>query len=119
VKQLAVPRIDSYRFGEIVIDGQRYGNDVVIYPDHVDGQWWRKEGHSLALEDLRLVLENPPQVLVIGQGSAGRMEVPEDTLSSLRATGIQVIVEPTGSAWSTYNRYREQRKVIAALHLTC
>jgi hypothetical protein len=49
---MAVPKIESYRFGEIVIDGQRHSEDVIIYPDRVDAKWWRKEGHSLALTDV-------------------------------------------------------------------
>jgi hypothetical protein len=47
---MAAPKIESYRFGEIVIDGRRYSNDVIIYPDRVDGKWWREEGHSLVPE---------------------------------------------------------------------
>ena len=63
---MAVPKIDSYRFGEIVIDGRRHSKDVIIYPDRVRGHWWRKEGHFLALEDLAEVLQAPPEVLVVG-----------------------------------------------------
>jgi hypothetical protein len=37
---MAVPKIESYHFGEIVIDGRRYSSDVIIYPDRVEGQWW-------------------------------------------------------------------------------
>jgi len=29
-------KIDSYSFGRIVIDGQVYTSDVIIYPDRVD-----------------------------------------------------------------------------------
>ena len=65
---MPVPQIDSYRFGEIVIDGRHYSHDVIIYPDHVDSDWWRAEGHSVEPSDLAEVLESPPEVLVIGQG---------------------------------------------------
>jgi len=39
--------IESYKFGEILIDGVTYTSDVIIYPDSVDFKWWRKEGHLL------------------------------------------------------------------------
>ncbi len=116
---MAVPKIESYRFGEIVIDGQRYSNDVIIYPDRVDDTWWRAEGHSLASADLWEVLQSPPEVLVIGLGSAGRMDVPVETRQRLQARGIKVFAAPTASACETYNRLCEQRRVVAALHLTC
>jgi hypothetical protein len=116
---MAVPKIEGYRFGEIVIDGRRYSDDVIIYPDRVDDAWWRKEGHSLVPADVWEVLQSPPEVLVIGQGSAGRMDVPGATRRQLQDAGIEVIVEPTTRAVETYNRLREKRRVAAALHLTC
>jgi len=32
----AAPKIESYGFGEIVIDGRRYSSDVIVYPERVD-----------------------------------------------------------------------------------
>jgi hypothetical protein len=92
---------------------------VIIYPDRVDGHWWREEGHSLATTDVWEVLQSPPEVLVIGQGDSGRMDVPDETQRELQEAGIQVIAEPTASACETYNRLRGKRRVVAALHLTC
>ena len=116
---MAVPRIETYRFGKIVIDGQPYSHDVLIYPDRVDGEWWREESHSVAPTDVWEVLQNPPEVLVIGQGNVGRMDVPAETRRQLQEAGIEVIAEPTGRACETYNLLREKRRVAAALHLTC
>jgi hypothetical protein len=116
---MSVPRIESYAFGQIVIDGRRYVHDVIVYPDHVDDGWWREEGHAVAPADVWEVVEARPQVLVIGQGAMGRMEVPDETMQVLQAAGLEVITEPTGQAWETYNRLRETRRVVAALHLTC
>ncbi|MDI7277703.1 MAG: MTH938/NDUFAF3 family protein, partial [Anaerolineae bacterium] len=92
---------------------------VIIYPDRVQSSWWRQEGHRLAAEDLPEVLSEPPEVLVVGQGSPGLMAVPPETRSHLEEAGIQVIVEPTAQAWQTYNRLRQEKRVVAALHLTC
>ncbi len=113
------PKIETYRFGEIVIDGRRYTRDVIVFPDRVFSPWWREEGHSLSPADLWEVVQDPPEVLVIGQGSAGRMDVPEETRRWLEARGIRVITQPTPLAVQTYNALRERRRVVAALHLTC
>jgi len=116
---MATPRITAYGFGRIKVDGESYGKDVIVTPDGVLGRWWRIEGHSLAMEDLAVALEARPQLLVIGQGMLGQMAVPEETRASLRAAGIEVIAQKTDVACETYNRLREKRRVVAALHLTC
>jgi len=116
---MAAPKIERYTFGEIVIDGKHYSNDVIIYPTRVNSHWWREEGHSLAPEDIWDVLQAPPDVLVIGQGSAAQMDVPYGTRHKLHEAGIEVIAEPTERACKTYNRLRARKRVVAALHLTC
>jgi hypothetical protein len=113
-------RIDQYHFGHIDIEGDGYDADVIIFPDHVQERWWRKEGHRLAQEDLETVLAAKPEVLVVGTGYYGRMQVPEETLDVLRGAGIDVRVEKTGSAVEEFNRLqRECARIVAALHLTC
>jgi hypothetical protein len=116
---LSVPRIESYHFGEIVIDGQKYSSDVIIYPDRIVDQWWRRKGHLLQLSDLGKILEHPPDVLVIGQGSVSRMDVRAETQTALQQAGIEVIVQSTTQACKTYNSLCGKRQVVAALHLTC
>ena len=59
-------KIDSYRFGHIVIDGQVYSQDVIILSDRVIRDWWRGSGHILHPDDLLLVFEASPKVLVVG-----------------------------------------------------
>lgn len=112
-------KIDHYSFGKITIDGKTYTSDVIIYPDKVNASWWRKEGHSLYVEDLKEVLNAKPQVLVIGAGSFGVMKVPKETIYNLEANGIEVHIAKTGEAVELYNKLRRNRVVIAAFHLTC
>lgn len=111
--------IDSYGFGRIVIDGKRFTSDVIIYPDRVDGSWWRREGHLLHIEDLKGVAEENPEVLVVGTGSPGFLRVRPETEEFLKSKGIELIVEPTKTACHTYNELVKTKKIIAALHLTC
>ena len=116
---MTAPRIDSYRFGQIVVDGRTYTRDLIICPDHVTSPWVREEGHLVSPADLWDVMEAQPQVLVIGQGTFGRMDVASETRQLLEGAGIQVIAEPTSRAWETYNRLCKTQQVVAALHLTC
>lgn len=113
------PQIESYRFGEVVIDGRRYRTDVIIFPDHVEANWWREEGHSVAPVDVWEVLRDRPDVLVVGLGAHGRVVVLPQTRRQLDEAGVQLIALPTEQACQTYNRLSRQRTVVAALHLTC
>ena len=113
-------RIESYRFGLMKVDGVEYGQDLVVFPDEIRSNWWRKQGHSLSVEDLRDVLEFKPEVLVVGKGASGLMEVPASTQKALQDEGIEVIAQNTGQACNTFNEQIEKgKKVVGAFHLTC
>ena len=111
--------IESYAFGKIVIDGKEYTGDVIIFSDRIKADWWRKEGHRLHVEDLVEVLEEQPEMLIIGTGYYGYMEVPRETRELLEQRGIEVIAEKTSEACDTYNKLTGNKKAIVALHLTC
>ena len=112
--------IERYTFGHICVDGHEYDADIIIFPDHVQEGWWRRQGHHLAKEDLETVIAKTPQLLVVGTGYYGRMEVPEETVATLRAAGIEVRVSKTSDAVAEFNRLqRNYARIVAALHLTC
>jgi hypothetical protein len=116
---MSTPAIASFRFGRLVVDGTVYNRDLIILPDRVLPDWWRAEGHTLGLDDLRPVVDARPEVLVVGSGVFGRMEVPETTSRALEAVGVELVVLRTDEACRRYNDLRERRLVSAALHLTC
>lgn len=111
--------IDSYGFGKIVINGEKYTSDVIIYPDRVDPSWCRKNGHLLSIEDLEDVLKEEPQTLIIGSGNMGLMRVSQEVRQLIEDKGIKLIVTKTMKACDEFNRIRETERVICALHLTC
>jgi hypothetical protein len=113
------PEIEGYRFGRIVVDGETYTKDLIILPERIVSGWWRKEGHSLHPDDLEAVFEASPQVLIVGQGAYGRMQVPDGTRQAIRERGIELIAQQTGKACETYNDLKQDQQVAAALHLTC
>ena len=111
--------IDSYHFGQIVISAKKYSSDVVIFPDRVRDNWWRKTGHELCLEDIAEVLTENPEVLVVGTGASGLMKVLPEVAQAAQAQGIKLIVETTDKACNTYNQLWQFQKLVAALHITC
>ena len=111
--------IDSYRFGEMIVDGKRYSSDLIIYPDRVDASWWRKEGHQLCLDDIQDIIAEKPECLVVGTGNPGFMRVLPETQKYLQKQGIQLISEPTERAYKTFNKLQPVKRIIGAFHLTC
>lgn len=84
----------------------------------MDG-WWRREGHRLHVEDLKEVLQERPEVLIVGTGYSGLMRVPNEVSDYVKTKGIELIVQSTRDAYKTFNRLVQSRRVVAALHLTC
>ncbi len=113
-------RIDHYSFGEIIVNGKKYTSDLIIYPDKIAANWWRKEGHKLHYEDIIDVIEYKPEILIIGTGAMGAMKVPKDLINKIEEMGIKVIVKRTSDACDEFNKLiAEGKRVVAALHLTC
>ncbi len=112
-------KIEHYSFGKIVIDGKTYTSDVIIYPDRVDASWWRNKGHYLQSVDLEEIIKTEPDVLIIGTGFSGVMKVPEETVRFVVSKGIELRVDKTEIAVEIYDGSEKDKKVVAALHLTC
>ena len=112
-------KVDSYRFGRIVIDGRQYSSDVIIFPDRVQGAWRRGRSHEINLEDIAAILSEKPQALIVGSGAVGMVNVLPEVQRSLESQGIELVIEPTDEACNVYNRLSGMKKVVAALHLTC
>ena len=112
--------IDHYTFGQITVDGRNIQSDLIIFPERIQENWRRQTGHRLDLADLQTVLSEKPDLLVIGTGYFGRMQVPQETLAALSQAGIAVRLDKTGAVVAEFNRRkREYARIVAALHLTC
>ena len=113
--------IDAYRFGRIVIEKIPYDRDVLVFPDHVQADWWRKEGHALGLADIQGALEETrPRTLVVGTGRFGLMKVRQDVTDYLQRHDIRLYAEPTEKATKIFNRLLlASDDVVGAFHLTC
>jgi hypothetical protein len=111
--------VTDYEYGRIVVDGREERRDVILTRSGVHPNWWRKDGHSLALGDLDVVLADPPEILVVGTGTSGNMRPGPGVLDDLKRRGIEVEVLDTFAAVRRFNELFGIRDVAAALHLTC
>jgi hypothetical protein len=113
-----MPRLEDYSFGRIVVDGKEQTRDLIVLPDRVVTNWWRRDGHSLAVADLDEVSDELPEKLVLGTGAQGRLRPPRAVIEELERRGIDVEVLRTDEAVRRYGEL-DERRTAAALHLTC
>jgi hypothetical protein len=113
-----VASIEQYSFGRMVVDGNEHRRDLIVLPDRVIANWWRKDGHSLAIEDLDEVIDELPERLVLGCGADGRLEPDPGVIEALRKRGIEVEALPTAEAVERYGQL-DPRRTAGAFHLTC
>lgn len=112
--------IEQYSFGNIVINGETYINDIKIIQGKVVPEWWRKSGHFVDVDDIQDILKSKPDILVLGKGSPGQMKSTESLREFLKNNGIELIEEKTSEAVKTFNRlFKAGKNVSAGFHLSC
>jgi hypothetical protein len=113
-----MPRLEDYSFGRIVVDGEEQTRDVVVLPGRVLTNWWRRDGHSLAIDDFGEIEGELPEKLILGTGAYGRLRPPRAVIEELERRGIDVEILHTDEAVRRYGEL-DERRTAAALHLTC
>ncbi|MGA9753956.1 MAG: MTH938/NDUFAF3 family protein, partial [Desulfobaccales bacterium] len=73
----------------------------------------------LQREDVAEALAANPQVLVVGMGEPGKMQVDPALAAYLKGRGVELMAHPTGEAVRIINDLSGVRRLAAALHLTC
>ncbi len=111
--------IESYKFGEMTVDGQNYSADLILLPGRTISSWWRQEGHKLSCEDLQGLFDEEISALVIGTGFHGQMKILQDVRLAAEAKGIRVYAEKTARAVEIFNQLSEHERTAGAFHLTC
>jgi hypothetical protein len=114
-------RIEDYSFGRMIIDGREFRADLIIHPDgHIQGNWWRAQGHNLVPADIAPVLAAAPEKLIIGTGASGVMRVSASVLVQCEERGIQVDAGRTAQAVERFNKEAAAGTIVAGcFHLTC
>jgi hypothetical protein len=101
-------------------DSLSFCKDLKIIGDKIVENWWRNEGHRVDVGDVTDILAVTPEVLIVGTGYAGFMEVSQSLHSTLNNRSIKLIAQKTHQAVKTFNElYSQGRRVAAAFHLTC
>ena len=113
-------KLSGYRHGRIEVDGVEERRDLIVTPNQVHHNWWRREGHPLHLDDLEAVLADPPDLLIVGTGSVGVMRLEPGLTEALAERGITLEALRTAKAAERFNELVDTgANVAGAFHLTC
>jgi len=119
--------IEEYRFGQIVINGEKYTDDIEVrWTDEILA-WKFRERHLIDIEEVKRAVGQNPETIIIGTGESGLAKVTNEAQKFIRESGVELIIDRTGEAIKTFNVIKEdsleeegeQRKVIGLFHLTC
>lgn len=108
-------QIRSYRPGFIQVNNLTYTQSVIVSPERLIDNWKPQHISELTQEDLRIISELKPAILLIGTGK--KLEFPNLKIyGNLINEGIGVEIMDTHAACRTYDALTaENRNVTAAL----
>lgn len=117
--------IDSTKFGEIVIDGEKYGQVLVI-----GGAVFERDEeklrelfgttHQIGNWEIEALLQENPEIVIVGTGQEGVLKVEKDFLEQMEKAKVEVITAITPKAIEIYNeKAEESKRVNALIHTTC
>jgi hypothetical protein len=117
-------RINSLKFGSIVVDNKKYSRDLFLYPDDSikkrKGGFWKFGSHAIKREEIEELVKSTPDLLIVGTGTDGIAKLNPDADSFLRDSGVESVVIPSQEAVDKFNELSSQGKHPAALiHITC
>ncbi len=117
--------ITHFEWATFTIDGQIHspekgvGKDIFLSPEGVNA-WHERKGHKLKAGMVRRALALKPEVLIIGNGVEGALEIGKKARQEVEDAGVKLVVLPTPEACREYNRlYRQGKRVILLAHGTC
>ena len=119
--------IEEYRFGQIIIDGKKYNDNVEVRWTGEVLPFQFQQIHTFNIETIKRAVEQNPELIIIGTGESGLAMVTEEAKDFIIEKGIELIIDKTEEAIKTFNVMEEdsleeegkQRKVIGLFHLTC
>ncbi len=117
-------KINSFNFGFIVVDGKQYVYDIIILPDGTvkerEATKARLGSHKITWNDVAKIVNEQPEVMVIGTEVSGLARLSAETEKNLRQANVNPLVLPSFQAVDKFNQLVSEGKRVAALiHITC
>ena len=118
--------IEHFSWAKFIIRGKEHsrskgvGKDILVTCEEVR-EWENMGGHHLTPMSLNCIEGEDLDVLVIGNGVNGIVDISGPVIQRIKELGInEIIIEKTPKACMTFNKInRKGRKVVLLAHGTC
>lgn len=122
--------IEEVSWGRFVINGKEHGKhgdgsivgvgkDICLIGNKLQS-WSERKGHLLTKEMVEQVANAEVDIIIIGNGFYGALEVPEKVKTFLKNKGKKVIIAHTPEACKYFNQLITKGEKVALLaHGTC
>ena len=117
--------INSTSFGSITINNKKYGQVLIvgkIVEERDEKQLYKlfNTTHQIGDWEVEKLLSNQPEVIIIGSGQSGVLEVSPEVKGKLTTGEARLKILITPEAIAEFNKiYKEGKKVNALIHTTC
>lgn len=110
-------KIDSFKFGEMDIEGKTYYSDVMMF---WDGKvQFLPKFKIFGMNLLAKLMKRNPMIIVIGTGEKGTVKIAPEVRQACEDQKIKLYTDPTGKAVDFFNGLVLQgKKVAAAFNVT-
>ena len=108
--------INSTSFGYVTVNNKTYNQDIWIFVDKTIEQ--RTKNHIFSTDELELLSKDNPEIIIIGTGQSGCVEIEEKAKQLAKEKNIELITEITPIAIKKFNELKD-KKIAAAIHVTC
>ena len=118
------PQIDACKDGAITVDDKAYKCDIYITVNgktkkrqEIPSQNAQASPHTIGARELETVCKGGPEILFIGTGKCGQMELDENARRFLELRSIKFKILPNPKAVECYNKSKRRRA--ALMHVGC
>ena len=112
------PAITSYSFGQMIVDGKTYTNELQILPTGIVKEWSPNDPHYILPVDIKEIVNSNIKTLIIGNGANGEAAIPDETIKFIKAKSIKVHIMNTHEAVKLFNESSKEA-LGAIFHLNC
>ena len=111
--------IEHYTFGTFIIDGKEFNSNIKLI-NNKPKPCHHFDNHIIKKSDFTDLIKAKPDIIIIGTGASGVVNVPQDIITLIQKNNIQLIIKKTEDACNEYNKLiKQQKNVCALLHNTC
>jgi len=112
---MACPKIQSFRWGAIEVDGIEYP-DVKIFPDQaVSWDWLESDTSEIRLKDVEDLLQHECTYIIVSRGINCCLDVGFDTYKLLLRHNVDFLITDTITAIWRYGEAIKEGHIVGAL----